>query len=173
MEKFMEMSEETDLQPEKEKSVAAEPVTEVAEPVAELPASPKKPAARQASKRKKSKGGRSSNKSGQNQISLRQVTKLFAACGRCSYFWAGYRVLFGVEAQETAVAQGQSGWLDLEGNSQMSELLHKSYGVRLDVAHFHYEGCCKECRRRFVYQAAESEDEFNSCAIEISPHRLK
>ena len=108
-----------------------------------------------------------------NQPTLRQVTARFAGCGRCSYFWAGYRVLHGIAELETAVAQSKSGWLELVWNLQMRELIHKSYGVRLDVAHFHYEGCCKECRRHFIYEEADAEDEADAFRIEISPRMSK
>lgn len=111
----------------------------------------------------------SSRKPQKNQPTLRYVTDRFAACGRCSYFWAGYRVIYGEEALATAVAQSQSGWLALEWNLQMPELVHKSYGVRLDITHFHYAGCCKECRRPFVYQASKSDDELDSFEIGITP----
>ncbi len=104
-----------------------------------------------------------------NQPMLRSVTARFAACGRCSYFWAGYRVIFGMEELETAVANSKSGWLELIWNEQMPELLHKSYGSRFDISHVHYEGCCQECRRHFVYQTAEKEDEADAFRIEISP----
>jgi hypothetical protein len=104
-----------------------------------------------------------------NQPLLRSVTARFAACGRCSYFWAGYRVIFGMEELETAVANSKSGWLELIWNEQMPELLHKSFGSRFDISHLHYEGCCQECRRHFVYQTAEKEDEAAAFRIEISP----
>lgn len=123
---------------------------------------PKKPENRR-QKKKKPRAKKGNN-------SLKQVSARFAACGRCSFFWAGYKVIFGESAQETAVAQSESGWLNLEWNSQMHELLFKSYGIRLDQNFYHYEGCCKECRRRFVYQASDSEDEPSQCEIEISPH---
>jgi hypothetical protein len=113
--------------------------------------------------------GQSSQASHKNQPTLRQVTDRFAACGRCSYFLAGYRVIHGVEALETVVAQSQSGWLSLEWDAQMLELTHKSYGVRLDIMHSHYESCCIECRRPFVYQAADSEEEADSFQIGITP----
>jgi hypothetical protein len=108
-----------------------------------------------------------------NQPMLRSVTARFAACGRCGYFWAGYRVIFGMEELETAVANSKSGWLELIWNEQMPELLHKSYGSRFDISHIHYEGYCQECRRHFVYQAAEKEDEADAFRIEISPRMAK
>ena len=108
-----------------------------------------------------------------NQPTLRQVTARFAGCGRCSYFWAGYRVVHGMAELETAVAQSKSGWLDLTWDGQMSDLIYKTYGVRLDIAHFHYEGCCKECRRHFIYEEAEGSDEAPGFRIEITPRTAK
>lgn len=112
-------------------------------------------------------------KRGKNQPTLRQVTARFAGCARCSYFWAGYRVIHGVAELETAVAHAHSGWLDLEWDTKMPELILKTYGVRMDIAHFHYEAVCKECRRRFIYDAAENEDGSREFCIEISPHTAK
>lgn len=123
---------------------------------------PKKPSTRK-------RRGQPAVASHKSQPTLRQVTTRFAACGRCSYFWAGYKVIQGEAALATAVAQSQSGWLNLEWNSQMPELVYKSYGVRFDITHFHYEGCCKECRRPFIYQAADSEEEADSFQIAITP----
>lgn len=108
-----------------------------------------------------------------NQPTLPQVTDRFAACGRCSYFWAGYRVLFGLEEQETAVAHSKSGWLELNWDEQMPELVVKSYGVRLDTGHYHYEGCCQECRRHFIYQASDNEDVADAFRIEVTPYMAK
>ncbi|MEZ4593571.1 MAG: hypothetical protein R3D55_20870 [Chloroflexota bacterium] len=174
------MSAETDPQPEEPQSenetTAVELVTATAEsteleaPAPQLPA-PQAPANRRERKPKKGKPG--AGKSGKSQSSLRQVADRFAACGRCSYFWAGYKVLFGEEGQETAVNQSEDGWLDLQWNGQMPNLLLESYGIRMDVDFFHYEGCCKECRRRFLFHAAEDEAEPASLAIEISPHKVK
>ncbi|VAW40559.1 hypothetical protein MNBD_CHLOROFLEXI01-2383, partial [hydrothermal vent metagenome] len=103
------------------------------------------------------------------QPTLKQVTARFAGCGRCSYFWVGYRVIHGVAELETAVAYSQSGWLDLEWDAKMPELIYKTYGSRMDISHFHYEGVCQECRRRFVYKTAVNEDGVDELRIEISP----
>lgn len=108
-----------------------------------------------------------------NQPSLQQVTDRFAACGRCSYFWAGYRVLFGLEELETAVAHSKSGWLELIWDEQMPELVVKSYGARIDTGHYHFEGCCEECRRHFIYQASDNEEEADAFRIEITPYMAK
>lgn len=107
------------------------------------------------------------------QPTLKQVTARFAGCGRCSYFWVGYRVIHGVAELETAVAYSQSGWLDLEWDVRMPELIYKTYGVRMDISHFHYEGCCQGCRRRFVYKTAVNEDGVDEFRIEISPAPLE
>lgn len=169
MDKFMDTSAEPDKQPEEEKQPAAERSEETAvQPTNEAESTPKQ--ARRPRQRKPKGEGRRGRK---GAFTVRQVADRFAACGRCSYFWAGYKVLCGEEAQETAVAQSESGWLDLAWHNQLPRLLYKSYGVRLDIDHFHYEGCCKECRRRFVYDAADQEEEYSSCAIEISPSTLR
>lgn len=89
---------------------------------------------------------------------LVKVTADFAACPRCSYFWAGYRVIAGEAAMQTAVAEATatgSQWLTLTWNQAMNELLHKSYGAEIDASYDHYEGRCRECRRLFVRSAKE------------------
>lgn len=108
-----------------------------------------------------------------NQPTVPQVTERFAACGRCSYFWAGYRVLFGQEELETAVAHSKSGWLELNWDERMTELVVKSYGVPLDNGFYHYDGCCDECRRHFIYEASDNEDEADAFRIEITPYMAK
>ena len=108
-----------------------------------------------------------------NQPTVQQVTERFAACGRCSYFWAGYRVLFGLEELETAVAHSKSGWLELLWDERMTELVVKSYGVPLDNGYYHYDGCCEECRRHFIYEASDNEEEADAFRIEITPYMAK
>lgn len=87
---------------------------------------------------------------------MERATLNFAACGRCSYFWAGSQVLVGVEQAATAVEQRHDGWITLPWNQAMSNLIHKSYGVLVDSDFFHYEGCCPECRRPFAVQLREA-----------------
>ncbi len=86
---------------------------------------------------------------------IERATQNFAACGRCSYFWAGSQVLVGVEGVTTAVEQRQNGWITLPWSQAMSHLIHKSYGVLVDSDFFHYEGCCPECRRPYAVQLRE------------------
>ena len=167
----MDTSAESDKQLEDEQLAAPAPVVEVTQAAENDSDTSKKPLKRLHGKQQKQR--RDLRASRKNQLTLQQVTDRFAACGRCSYFWVGYRIIFGEAALATAVAQSQSGWLDLEWNLQMPELIHKSYGIRLDISHFHYEGCCKECRRTFVYQAAKNEDETDTFRIEISPRMAK
>ena len=156
------------VQTEEAQTAVAETTEQDAEPdpsEAVPPPPPKKKKRLQHQKLKE--GGRKADKDG---LSLRQVGERFAACGRCSYFWAGYRVIFGEEAQKTAVAEDQiAGWLYLSWNFQVPELVLKSYGVRMDIEHIHYEGTCEECRRHFIYQAPEAEDEEALFCVELSP----
>ncbi len=88
---------------------------------------------------------------------LAEVIDCFSACGRCSYFWAGYRVIAGEEVVETAVKENDPVWLTLPWSHPVRELIVKSYGIRFDVAYFHHEGSCKECQRQFVYDEEDEE----------------
>lgn len=110
------------------------------------------------------------HKKGKNRKTQPQdvVLQDFAACPRCSYFWAGYKVIVGDEGIVTAVNEQKKGRLSLQWSHPMRELVHKSYGVRLDADFFHYESCCKECARSFAFQAPE-EDQPGSFKIELAP----
>ena len=87
------------------------------------------------------------------------VIDCFSACGRCSYFWAGYRVIAGEKVIDTAVKENDPVWLNLPWSHAVRELLLKCYGVRFDVDYFHHEGSCKECQRQFVYYEVDVEVE--------------
>lgn len=95
------------------------------------------------------------------------VVSWFAACGRCSFFLAGYKVAGGEEALVTAVANRGKHWLPLSWTRGIANLVHKSYGSRVDIDCYHYEGCCSECQRHFVYRAAEGEDDLPTLRIEL------
>jgi hypothetical protein len=87
------------------------------------------------------------------------ITLNFAACGRCSYFWAGYRVISGEDGATTAFTETEDGWLELIWTQPMRTLLHKSYDVRLDADYLYYSGCCPDCTRQFEYLARQDEEE--------------
>ena len=82
---------------------------------------------------------------------LAEVIECFSACGRCSYFWAGYRVIAGEKVIDTVVKENDPIWLNLPWSHPVRDLVHKSYGIRFDVDYFHHEGSCKECQRQFIY----------------------
>ncbi len=85
-----------------------------------------------------------------------QVVAHFAACGRCSYFLAGYRVIHGGENLETAVDNSKAGWLSLSWNHAMLELISKSFGIEIYADFLQYDGCCPDCGRHFIYQAGDT-----------------
>jgi hypothetical protein len=93
-----------------------------------------------------------------SQISVYDIVKRFAVCGRCSFFVAGYKLLVGNEAWETAVNQTDGRWLRLIGSNDVAQLVGRSFGSRLDIDCFHYEGRCPECQRVFQYRAAGGND---------------
>ena len=96
---------------------------------------------------------------------LAEVIECFSACGRCSYFWAGYRVIAGEKVIDTAVKENDPIWLNLPWSHPVRELIHKSYGIRFDVDYFHHEGSCKECQRQFIY-AEDLDDAAEEAALE-------
>lgn len=99
----------------------------------------------------------------------RKVVSWFAACGRCSFFLAGYRLTCSEAAWETAVAQRKKNWLVLPWSHAAVNLVHKGYGSQIDVDCYHYEGQCRECHRRFVFQVGEDESEPATFRIELKP----
>ncbi len=87
-------------------------------------------------------------------LSLALVQADFVACGRCSYFLAGYRVLHGLPALENAIAASDGEWLILAWNEATRRLMQKSFGCRIDNEWYHYETCCPVCYRRFQVTTA-------------------
>lgn len=98
-----------------------------------------------------------------------QVKALFAACGRCSFFLAGIQLVCGEAALNTAVEQRGTRWLTFPWNWELVDLVQKSYGSRVDIDCYHFEGCCPECRRNFVYQAADKAGEAATIRVELKP----
>ncbi|MCA9964652.1 MAG: hypothetical protein KC423_10430 [Anaerolineales bacterium] len=87
-----------------------------------------------------------------------QVTEQFAACGRCSYFWAGYKLIDQAFMPETAVDPEKPGWLTLTSNHAVRDLVYKSFGNRLDLEFYHYEGCCPGCQRPFIFHGGNGDE---------------
>ena len=102
-----------------------------------------------------------------DDLSVAEVRLRYSDCGRCSFFLAGYKVLFGDEDLETAVAHRDGGWLLLTYTPKMRELINKSYGTRLDVDNYYYDGLCPECRRTFIFRAAHDDLPVDVFQIEI------
>jgi len=98
---------------------------------------------------------------------LEEVIGDFVACGRCSFFLSGYRVIHGLDNLQTAVENQSGKWLHLDWNQETRRLVQKSYGGRLDVELYHYDSRCPECRRRFIYRAATEEGEQEAFQIEL------
>ena len=105
----------------------------------------------------------------QTSPALRQIVSWFAACGRCSFYLAGYRLICDEDALETAVANRGKKWLTVPWTYDLAKLIHKTYGSRIDITCYHFEGQCMECHRRFTYQGAEKEDKPATFRIELKP----
>lgn len=82
----------------------------------------------------------------------------FAGCGRCVYFLLGYQSMAGREVLETAVADSDDEWLQLNWLPLMPSLVEKSYGLSIDQGDFYIEGCCPGCQRMFVYTTETDEE---------------
>lgn len=87
---------------------------------------------------------------------LESVIADFVACGRCSFFLTGYRVLHGKDQLQHAVETSADRWLALKWNHETRQLVQRSYGSRLDIDFYYYDGRCPECQRRFVIGAEEA-----------------
>ena len=100
---------------------------------------------------------------------MAQIVAWFAACGRCSFFLTGYRLIYDEDVLATAVSERSKKWLTVPWSHDAARLVHKTYGSRVDINCYHYEGQCKECHRRFTYQANENKDAPGTFRIELKP----
>jgi hypothetical protein len=99
-----------------------------------------------------------------------QIADNFVACDRCSFFWAGYRILHGETGIEEAIRTSDGSWLEMVWDPPTRHLLQKSYGGRLDVELFYYDSQCPACQRRLVYGSGEEENDPPSFfRIQIKP----
>lgn len=94
-----------------------------------------------------------------------KVVAAFLACGRCSFFLAGYRLI--VDDFEQAVEKSEGNYLTLSWNHAVRQLVQKSYGSQIEVDAFHFQGSCKECRRSFTFQMGNSAEEPPTLEIAI------
>lgn len=105
---------------------------------------------------KKRGRGRKPQQGEKEKSELDVVVDDFVACGRCSFFLAGYRVIHGLEAlREAAEASGED-WITLRWDHATRRLVQDSYGSRLDIEFYYFDGRCPECQRRFVIGAEDA-----------------
>lgn len=103
------------------------------------------------------------------QAAYGEVLKAFFACARCSYFLAGYRVLFGLEKLQEAIDNRDGNELQLIWSEEMRRLLHNSYGWRIDLEVSSLRASCPECRRAYHFAAGQQEGEAATIEIELRP----
>lgn len=123
------------------------------------------------SKKEKAERIKANKKRRQNMAQYNLMVSHFAACGRCSYFLAGYRVIHGVENLETAVFNSKAGWLILSWNHDMRKLLTKSYGIELYADTYHFDGCCLECGRHYTFQAGDKPEADSTLRVQMNTRR--
>jgi hypothetical protein len=104
----------------------------------------------------------------QESSAIDQVVRSFVACGRCSFFLSGYRIIHDDFSQ--AVENSENGWLELTWNNDTNNLIHKSYGSRISHDTYHYEAVCSECLRAFQFDASDEETGGQRFKIEIKPN---
>jgi hypothetical protein len=108
---------------------------------------------------KKNSKKRRNSEAQPDKVDPNQMIKArFAACSRCCYFLGSYTSTHGEAELETAAINGSSGWLTLTWDQHTRNLVHKAFGVRLDVDFYHYEGRCVACYRQFVYETSETNE---------------
>ena len=153
---------ETTTTKETSKDTSAEVSKEVAKEVSEKPATTNQSRSRKRKRnnRNKNKSNRKKQQKGKPQPNVREdltrgIRARFAACGRCCYFLGSYTSVHGVAELETAVKEGLSDWLTLTWDHQTRMLVHKAFGVQLDVDYYFYEGCCVACSRQFSFKSDE------------------
>lgn len=144
-------------------TITAEPVTE---PVTAEPATA--PAEEPTTTRpEKSKRKAKQQVEWRPEADLEAVTHLFMACARCSYFLAGYQLIF--DDLASAVSQSSDNWLALGWNKAVRLLLLNSFGCPIDVDLIHYAGHCPECQRVFVYELLDEQPPQTTLRIELRP----
>lgn len=82
------------------------------------------------------------------------VVGSFLACGRCSFFLSGYRMIH--NDFTSSVQKSLGGWINLSWNGVTRDLIQKSYGPRIEVDVYHYEGICLECQRQYRFIGEEN-----------------
>jgi len=103
----------------------------------------------------------------QEKSGLEWVVDNFVACGRCSFFLAGYRTIHGQDDLEARAEQVEKGWLRLGWNHETRRLVQDSFGNRLDQELMYFDSRCPECQRRFVYEATEGDKEPDRFVVEL------
>lgn len=93
------------------------------------------------------------------------VIAAFLGCARCSFFLTGYRLLH--EDFDEAVEKSDGGLLTLSWDHAVKQLVQKSYGSQIEFDAYHYQGSCQECRRSYVFQAAETAEQAATLQIAI------
>ena len=88
------------------------------------------------------------------KVTQNEVTASFVACGRCSFFLTGYRLLH--SDFEASVKESSDGWLSLSWNRATGDLVLKSYGGQIDLDLYYFEGICPDCKRRYVYASTST-----------------
>jgi len=86
---------------------------------------------------------------------MNDVLTRFTSCGRCSLFFAAYRLGHDDDVLEAAIDGLDSGWLPLPWDQNVRELIIKCYGCRIDVEAYYFESCCPECHGQFTYSEAD------------------
>lgn len=85
------------------------------------------------------------------------VVEAFMGCARCSFFLVGYRLIH--DDFDEAVDKSDGGWLTLTWDHAVKQHVHKSYGNEIEMDAYYYQGCCKECRRAFIFEESGGDDQ--------------
>jgi hypothetical protein len=89
----------------------------------------------------------------------------FFACGRCSFFLAGYRLIF--SDFDEAVEKSKGNYLTLSWNHAVRQLIQESYGSQLEEDAYHFQWSCKECRRAFAFDRGETAENPDTLQVTI------
>lgn len=95
------------------------------------------------------------------------VADYFTACPRCSFFLAGYRLIF--QDFDEAATDAADDWLDLSWNLAVRNLIAKNYGFELAEPFEVFQGVCPLCLRAFIVETGEDEAEGHRFSIQINP----
>ncbi|MEM8859988.1 MAG: hypothetical protein AAGD96_16790 [Chloroflexota bacterium] len=81
----------------------------------------------------------------------------FLACQNCCYFLTGIQVIYGRDVNNRFVDEFDGKWLKVPLSREVKDLLHQTFGIRIDQGATMIDFACSLCCRRFLIELEEIE----------------